>query len=433
MTEIETLLFNQNPQWTDSKWLPEENSWFRRDATRTIQKWIKKRFATTITGMRRTGKSTILKQLISDLIKKDLRNNIFYFSFEKLSVKPEPLLILKLINLYLDSILRKKPYEIKEKVYFFLDEIQNIPFWQNSVKSLYDLNPNFKFIISGSNSLFIKKRSEESLAGRMIDVKINPLSFSEFLRMKNKNLFHKINNKTWVAANMGIINSLFEEYLKKGQFPEIIKEKLSSEDAEKYLLSIEDKIIRQDLVKVFPVNYPEILAMVFEIIKRGVGQRIEYQKIALEAGIDQRTIMKYFEFLQYGFLINLCYNWGAKKPIRPLRRVKKGYLTSTNFSENADASRLVENYVYNYLFSQYADVYFQKDPEIDFLISTDNNEIFLLEIKYQNQIRKEDCKNISSFKSKEPINKFLITKTDFAKKDEISYLPASLIEFHHYF
>ena len=400
---------------------------------RNIQKWIKKRFAITITGMRRTGKSTILKQLISDLIKKDLRNNIFYFSFEKLSVKPEPLLILKLINFYLDSILRKKPYEIKEKVYFFLDEIQNIPFWQNSVKSLYDLNPNFKFIISGSNSLFIKKRSEESLAGRMIEVKINPLSFSEFLRMKNENLFHKIGDKIWVAANMGIINSLFEEYLKKGQFPEIIKEKLSAEDAEKYLLSIEDKIIRQDLVKVFPVNYPEILAMIFEIIKRGVGQRIEYQKIALEAGIDQRTIMKYFEFLQYGFLINLCYNWGAKKPIRPLRRIKKGYLTSTNFSKNADVSLLVENYVYNYLSSQHEDVYFQKDPEIDFLINTDNNEICLLEIKYQNQIRKEDCKNILSFKSKKPINKFLITKTDFAKKDEVCYLPASLIEFYQYF
>lgn len=430
MTEIETLLFNQNPQWTDIKWLPEENSWFRRDAMRNIQKWIKKRFAITITGMRRTGKSTILKQLISDLIKRDLRNNVFYFSFEKLSVKPEPLLILKLINFYLDSILRKKPYEIKEKVYFFLDEIQNIPFWQNSVKSLYDLNSNFKFIISGSNSLFIKKRSEESLAGRMIEVKINPLSFSEFLRMKNENLFHKIHNETWVAANMGIINSLFEEYLKKGQFPEIIKEKLSAEDAEKYLLSIEDKIIRQDLVKVFPVNYPEILAMIFEIIKRGVGQRIEYQKIALEAGIDQRTIMKYFEFLQYGFLINLCYNWGAKKPIRPLRRIKKGYLTSTNFSKNADTSLLVENYVYNYLSSQYEDVYFQKDPEIDFLINTDNNEICLLEIKYQNQIRKEDCKNILSFKSKKTINKFLITKTDLAKKDEVCYLPASLIEFH---
>lgn len=400
---------------------------------RNIQKWIKKRFATTITGMRRTGKSTILKQLISDLIKKDLSNNVFYFSFEKLSVKPEPLLILKLINFYLDSILRKKPHEIKEKVYFFLDEIQNVPFWQNSVKSLYDLNPNFKFIISGSNSLFIKKRSEESLAGRMIEVKINPLSFSEFLRMKNANLFHKINNKTSAAANMGIINSLFEEYLQKGQFPEIIKEKLSAEDAEKYLLSIEDKIIRQDLVKIFSVNYPEILAMIFEIIKRGVGQRIEYQKIALEAGIDQRTIMKYFEFLQYGFLINLCYNWGAKKPIRPLRRVKKGYLTSANFSKNTDVSLLVENYVYNYLSSQYEDVYFQKDPEIDFLINTDNDEIRLFEIKYQNQIRKEDCKNILSFKSKKPINKFLITKTDFAKKDEVCYLPASLIEFHKYF
>jgi predicted AAA+ superfamily ATPase len=267
----------------------------------------------------------------------------------------------------------------------------------------------------------------------MIEVKIHPLSFSEFLRMKNENFFNKIHNKTWVAANMGIINSLFEEYLKKGQFPEIIKEKLSTEDAEKYLLSIEDKIIRQDLVKAFPVNYPEILAMIFEIIKRGVGQRIEYQKIALEAGIDQRTIMKYFGFLQYGFLINLCYNWGARKPVRPLRRVKKGYLTSTNFSKNADTPLLVENYVYNYLSSQYEDVYFQKEPEIDFLVNTDNNEICLLEIKYQNQIRKEDSKNILSFKSKKPINKFLITKTDLAKKDEVCYLPASLIEFHQYF
>lgn len=430
MTEIETLLFNQNPQWVDKKWLPEESQWFRRDAMLNIQKWMDKRFAVTITGLRRTGKSTMLKQLISDLIKRGSRNSVFYFSFEKLSVKPEPLLILKLINFYMDSILRKKPYEIKEKIYFFLDEIQNIPFWQNSVKSLYDLNPNFKFIISGSNSLFIKKKAEESLAGRIIDIKIKPLSYKEFLKMNHKDIFEKISDKTFAIANMGIINSLFEEYLKKGQFPEIIKEKLNAEDTEKYLLSIEDKIIRQDLVKAFPVNYPEILAMIFEIIKRGVGQRIEYQKIALEAGIDQRTIMKYFEFLQYGFLIDLCYNFGAKKPIRPLRRVKKGYLTSTNFSKNADTSCLVENYVYNYLSSQHEEVYFQKDPEIDFMTSMENNGICLFEVKYQNQLRKEDCKNILSFKSRKPVNKFLITKADFAKKGGIDYVPASLIEFY---
>lgn len=430
MTEIETLLYNQNPQWTDKKWLPEEGEWFIRDAMADVQQWMDKRFAIAITGLRRTGKSTILKQIMSDLIKKELRTSIFYFSFEKLSIKPEPILIFKLINFYLDNILRKKPYEIKEKIYFFLDEIQNIPLWQNSVKSLYDLNPNFKFIVSGSNSLFIKKKAEESMAGRIIDIKIKPLSFSEFLKMSDKNIFEKIYDKTFAIANIGIINSLFEEYLKKGQFPETIKEVLTAAESEKYLQSIEDKIIREDLPKMFTVNYPEILAMIFEIIKRGPGQRIEYQKIAMEAGIDQRTIMKYIEFLRYGFLIDLCYNYGAKKPIRPLRRVKKAYLTSTNFSKNVDTPYLVENYVYNYLSSTYEDVYFQKDPEIDFMVREKTDGICIFEVKYQNQIRKEDFKNLRLFKSKRPVNKFLITKTDFAKKDEIYYIPASLTEFY---
>lgn len=433
MIELETLLLNQNPQWSDDEWFPPENSWFRRDAILKIQKWMGKRFVVAITGLRRTGKSTILKQLISDLIKQDLRNNVFYFSFERLALKPEPALILKLINFYLDNILRQKPHEIKKRVYFFLDEVQNIPFWQNSVKSLYDLNSNFKFIVSGSNSLFIKKKSRESLAGRIISVRVGPLSFTEFLRMEDKNLFNKIDSKTWVRTNIGIINSLFEEYLKSGQFPEIIKEKLNREDAQKYLLSIEDKIIREDLPRIFPVNYPEILAMIFEIVKSNPGQRVEYQKIATETGIDQRTIMKYFEFLSDGFLIDLCYNFGAKKPVRPLRRVKKAYLSSTNFTKNSDTGTLVENYVYNFLSTKYEDVYFQKNPEVDFMTSNNNNEICLFEVKYQNQIRKEDLKNIVSFKTKKPVKKFLITKIDFAKNNDVCYLPASLIELNQYF
>jgi predicted AAA+ superfamily ATPase len=67
-----------------------------------------------------------------------------------------------------------------------LDEVQKLPQFQNQIKVLYDLYPNIKFVISGSTSLFIRKKTQESLAGRIISCFVNPLSFYEYLFFKEK-------------------------------------------------------------------------------------------------------------------------------------------------------------------------------------------------------------------------------------------------------
>lgn len=429
MNEIETLLNEQNPQWLSPNWRPEEAGWFHRPAVKEIQKWLDKRFMLALTGLRRLGKSTILKQILASVLETTDPRRTLYFSFDRLALKPEPTLFRQVIHLYLESVVRQSPHEVKKSLYFFLDEVQNIPLWQNVLKIFYDLNPRFKFFVSGSNSLFLRHRGAESLAGRLIEISLHPLSFKEFLQLKYPRFKINTSDPLWLSAKIGLLNSHFEEYLRTGQFPEIIQERLSLEEAQKYLITIEDKIIRQDLPRLYPIAYPEVLAQIFEQIKTSPGQQIEYQKVAQEALVDQRTARQYFDFLQKGFLVQMCYRFG-KKPVRPLRRAKKAYLVSSNFSVQAPLPFLVENYVFNFLQNSFSEVYFYKKPEIDFVAKNESGKISLFEAKYQNQIRPEDYKNLNSPAFKQAVaQKTVITKNFFSLTPKISFFPASMLEF----
>ena len=163
-------------------------------------------------------------------------------------------------------------------------------------------------------------------------------------------------------------------------------------------------------------------------IKKQPGQIIEYQNIANQVGLDQRTLANYFGYLEKGFLISLCYNFG-KKPIKAPRISKKAYLVSSNFATEAPMSFLVENYIFNYLKIKFEQVFFNKDKEIDFIAVKDEKN-YLFEVKYQNEVKSTDSKNIKAFlKVNKAVKSFLITKNKLSLDKEISQIPASLIEF----
>ncbi len=426
--EIDTLVSNQNPQWSDENYIPKENGWPKREVFETVEKWLNKRFILALTGVRRVGKSTLIKQIISRLIIKKLGRRVIYFSFEKIQLKLEPLLLQRIITHYLEEILGEKIYEIKDRVYFFFDEIQNVPNWQEIVKAFYDQNDNFKFVVSGSASLFVKKAAGESLAGRIIEIKVNPLSFGEYLTLVHSDFRLRPKNKAWVSANIGVLNNYFEKYLRVGQFPEIITQGMSYQQAGEYLETIEEKITQQDLPKIFPIKHPEILSLIFSQIKDRPGQRIEYVEFAQNAGLDQRTMAKYFDFLQIGFLLFLCRNFG-KKPLKSLRVARKAYLVSPNFGDQAAMPLLVENYIFNFFYNRGFSVYFQKEKEIDFVVR-DKKMLILAEVKYQNEIKAEDAKNLKDFLSRRPAAAYLFTKKFFSPEGEINFIPACLAEFY---
>lgn len=426
--EIDTLVSNQNPQWTDENYIPKENSWPKREVFAAVEGWLNKRFVLALTGVRRVGKSTIIKQIIGQLILKKLGQRVVYFSFEKIQLKLEPLLLQKIITHYLEDVLGEKIYEIKDKVYFFLDEIQNIPNWQEIVKQFYDQNDNFKFVVSGSSSLFVR-RSRESLAGRIIELTVTPLSFGEYLTLIHPDLRIRPKNRAWVTANIGALNNYFEKYLRAGQFPEIITQEMNYQQAGEYLETIEEKITQQDLPKIFPIKHPEILSLILSQIKVCPGQRIEYGEFAQSAGIDQRTMAKYFDFLQTGFLLFLCRNFG-KKPLKSLRVAKKAYLVSSNFGDQAVLPLLVENYIFNFFYNRGFSVYFQKEKEIDFVVWDKKKRIILAEVKYQNEIKGEDARNLKDFLSRRPAPAYLFTKKFFSPEKPINFIPACLAEFY---
>ena len=145
-----------------------------------LKKDISSKQIIEISGLRRTGKTTLMLQLINYLTKKNIEPfHLWYFTFDE--EKP-----------HLDELLLSFSEQTridfkKEKIFLFLDEIQKLENFSNQLKVYYDLCPNLKFVISGSTSLFIKKRTLESLAGRIRSLFLTPL------RLNIKRIFSTMN------------------------------------------------------------------------------------------------------------------------------------------------------------------------------------------------------------------------------------------------
>src|SRR3989304_9313835 len=159
-----------NPWWRDGK-VPAGLLGRKRRAFDDVIKYIDKRQIALLTGLRRVGKTTLMYQIVEELLEKGgNRYNILYFSFDEMRYDLD-----ELIKQFEIEVLRKEIS--KEKVFIFLDEIQKLKDWPSKVKLLYDMNPKAKIFLTGSAQITMWKGIRESLAGRFFDFRISPLNF----------------------------------------------------------------------------------------------------------------------------------------------------------------------------------------------------------------------------------------------------------------
>lgn len=421
MMNLDTLIYAQNPQWGDIPTVKPEENWPKLEAYSKAADWLDKHLIIALTGLRRTGKSTILLQMRDKLETEISPKNIFYFSFEKSQVKLHPDSLRKILYWYFDKFLKNIPQGLTERVYIFLDEIQYIPYWQDVLKTFYDQSQNIKFLISGSTSLFIKNKAIESLAGRIIEIIVKPLSFYEFWRIKGL----KGEIKTLLEMRPNYLNGIYEDYLNYGQFPEIVKENLSLEKAKEYLRSVEEKILDQDIPRIYPVQKVDVLKLAYFYATTNTGSIVEFSNLAPDLETDIRTTAKYFEYLKRGYLLDLCLN-ETKKPIRSARTGKKVYLESTNMAR-VPLSLRVENYVFNLLKTK-GKVKFHrfKNFEVDFILQTEK-EVLPVEVKYQEKINSSDYQNLIKLAKIKGAGRAILVSKNLKDKAEIDGISLEII------
>lgn len=416
-------LQKSNPWWYDKK---EPLPPYKRKIFPHLLKYLETKQILAIIGLRRVGKTILMKQLIEHKRSSITPSNILFFTFEEKWGTPETLE--DILYYFLENI------ATPQRKLVFLDEIQKVHGWEETIKRFYDRYPDIKFVVSGSASLKITK-SVESLAGRIFDVYLAPLSFREFLGLNNVVMKKDDTNMEYPRYQTMYQNNLhqkekliklFSEYLFKGGFPEIAKE---TDDTliQKYIgNSVIDRILIKDIPEEFTVKNTLALRGIVEYASRETAGILVLDNLASILGINKETVSNYVEYLKQAFIIYTIYNYTPSIG-KQLRTSKKIHLALPSIafaleSYNRDVllhpeilGKYVESLVAVFLLYKYEKIFFWRTPqkdEVDIVIK--EKQLTPIEVKYQNQITDTDCKTLVKFCKKYNVKKgFVVTKETF--------------------
>lgn len=363
-----------NPHWREgfSYPFPKQRALYAR-----LEKQIKNKQIIALYGLRRTGKTVLLRQLINSLLAQGAaRTEILFYSFDEEQPSIKELL----------STFEKTG---RTPRYVFLDEIQKLENWQNQLKFYHD-NAPIKFFISGSSSLFIKKKARESLAGRIFDFYLSPLTFREYLYFRGK---PELLQKQELFPRE--IQQEFGFYLKR-QFIETIGQE--EEFILEYVKSMIEKIVHIDLPKVFPIAQEELLLRLLKIIASNPGMIVEYESLSRELGVDRNTLSNYFFYLEEAFLIRKVYHF-SRNQLTSEKKLKRFYLNSTSFivylNPKAEESKIVENLMATETEARFFWRTYSQD-EVDFIIEQENL-IIPIGVKYKEMPLPKELRPLAKF------------------------------------
>ncbi len=411
MNEVEEILGLLNPWWKTrdiSKDLAREK---KRKVFEELKSLLDKRQIIILTGLRRIGKTTLLYQLIEELIKKESQKKIIYFNLDKKVSE-----IISILNSYKN--LTGIDWE-KEKIYVFLDEITKLKEWSSQIKLIYDAFPKIKFFISSSSSTRLEEEAIVNLGGRYFLKNIKPLSFKEYLEFKDKKEYLE-NPNLWASE----IKLELQTY-KLRSFPEIVnwEDELLIKD---YLrTTIIDKIIRQDLVEKFRDINTDLLLKLVKIIYTEPGLLLNHDNLSRDLSISKKTLYMHIFYLEFSYLIRIIKNF-RPNILSTSRKMQRVYPYWWNlaycYTENED--KIMENLVASHTDLEY---YWRKlDKEIDFL-SVKGKEIIPIEIKNKTEIKNEDIKTMIYFLTKQNIKEGIIIYNGIEKQIQIEEKTIKLI------
>lgn len=335
----------------------------------------------TLTGVRRSGKSSILLQAIGKLRESVPREQVVYLNFEdeRLDLStPE-------LDLILQAYRELYPTLDLAQCYFFFDEIQNIPQWEQFVRRMDD-SVSRRLFITGSNSKLLGSEIATALRGRTLRYEVFPLSFAEYLGFKS------IEIDLYAPVSVALVSRAFGQFLNHGGFPEVVL--LDDENVGRKLVTeYFGVMIYRDLIERYQERNVQALKFFLRRCIEGVTSPLSVGKIHNElksAGfrVGQNTLHDYLEQATAIYLLQLAYKYDPSLVRRELGD-KKAYIVDnaliTAFSWRAgqDKGKLLENLMAMELRKQGAELLFVKGAtECDFVVQQPTGELLPMQVCY---------------------------------------------------
>ncbi|MFA6495456.1 MAG: ATP-binding protein [Candidatus Paceibacterota bacterium] len=301
---------------------------FKRKVYEPLKEHLSAREVTVLTGMRRTGKTTIIKQLLSEIPSE----NKIYFDFE--NIADRELFSQKNYDNVLFA-LSARGLDVKSKLFIGIDEIQLVPNIPSVIKYLHD-HYDIKFLVTGSSSYYLKNLFSESLSGRKKIFELFPLDFGEFLVFKG--VFHSERNffeSSFSSSEYERLQTLYEEFVRFGGFPEVA---LAAEESRKkdLLTDILSSYINVDIATLADFRRKDIVYSLMQMLASRVGSRLDYAKLARNIGISPVTVKNYVDFFEQTYFLSRVPIF-SRSPDKAIVKAKKLY-----FSDNGILNTLAE-------------------------------------------------------------------------------------------
>ncbi len=373
-----------------------------------LSKFIDKPFVKILTGIRRCGKSTVLKLLKEELIAQGIKqDNILYVNFESFSFSE-----INSATAFYDYI--KDKIKADQKYYLLLDEIQEVDNWEKAINSfLVDFDVDI--YLTGSNSHLLSSELATYLAGRYIEIPVFTLSFNEFLDFRANYSQGEVTNT----------QENYLSYLHLGGFPVIHTAHYTEETAYKVVYDIYSSVILRDTVQRYKIRDIELLERVVKYAFDNVGNTFSGKNVAdyfksQQRKIDLNTVYNYLHALEGAFVLYRVPRYDIRgKEI--LKTQEKFYVSDVSLLyatmgfRNRMISGILENIVFLELRRRGYKVYVGKldSREIDFIAEKQSEKIYL-QVAYKldnEQVVEREFSPLLAIHDQYP--KMVITMDDF--------------------
>jgi len=362
-----------------------------------------------IIGVRRCGKTILMYQIISKLMKDNIDvKNILYLNFDDPELTD------------LEETIKASLHINPDISHVFFDEIQNVKEWEKTIRVYYDRKKFKQIFVSGSSASLISRDIGKTLTGRHVTTILTPFSFKEYLIQQRIEKPADISNREKVMHYL-------ENYLKNGGFPETIgTDQLLSKSI---LLDLYNDILSRDIVSRFDADL-DIVKKIGYYLMTNIGVLFSHNSVARALNLHYDTVKKYVPYFEEVFLFYVVPFFSCKIKTT-IKKDMKCYSTDTglrntvSFKFSDDLGKLSENIVLIELKRRNKEVYFWKGKrEVDFIVRQDSN-LTAINVTFTNEIAPREKEGLLEFKEKyKNVHLVIITKElEQTDTNGIEYIP----------